>query len=269
MSFELANNYNNKHLIVQPSDLALSPPESYLYIQDFLIISCGVLYALCYMFYMTQTYADRVCAGDIRYTALTMAYELYYAIATTSTRFERRCFLVWFFMDATFATVTIFSVYPSGRRSSVVVPIVIGVPAGLAFLSTLCRHFPDGREQVTAYWTGILLQLPVGWGSVYLLIQRNDTKGQSLEIWCVMALLLSRSCANLIRITRCIGCLTAYGVFVWRYLNVPQNWGYVGSWLSITIIVVTLIPEVIYPAVYAWACLRESENRESAKAKLQ
>jgi hypothetical protein len=53
------------HLIVQPSDLALNPPESYLFIQDFLIISCGVLYALCYLFYMFRTYRDKKVAGNI------------------------------------------------------------------------------------------------------------------------------------------------------------------------------------------------------------
>jgi hypothetical protein len=55
------------HLIVQPSDLALNPPESYLFIQDFLIISCGVLYALCYLFYMFRTYRDKKVAGNIEF----------------------------------------------------------------------------------------------------------------------------------------------------------------------------------------------------------
>lgn len=55
-------------------------------------------------------------------------------------------------------------------------------------------------------------------------------------------------------------------MFIWRYLNVPQNWAYVGSWLSVTIIVVTLIPEVIYPLVYIWVYQRESDNVEPKKA---
>lgn len=68
MAFELANNYRHAHLVVQPSDLALNPPESYLYIQDGLIVSCGVLYALCYLFYMIRTYRDKTCAGFIEFT---------------------------------------------------------------------------------------------------------------------------------------------------------------------------------------------------------
>lgn len=68
MTFELAKNYRHAHLVVQPGDLALNPPESYLYIQDGLIISCGVLYALCYVFYMIRTYRDKTCAGFIEFT---------------------------------------------------------------------------------------------------------------------------------------------------------------------------------------------------------
>ena len=56
---------------------------------------------------------------------------------------------------------------------------------GVAFLRVLAAVWPDEREQVTAYWTGILLQLPIGWTSVYLLLSRGDAKGQSLEIWYV------------------------------------------------------------------------------------
>lgn len=61
-NFALANRV--RHLIVQPADLSLNPPESYLFIQDGLIISCGVIYALCYIFCMTRTYNDRTLPGD-------------------------------------------------------------------------------------------------------------------------------------------------------------------------------------------------------------
>lgn len=39
-------------------------------------------------------------------------------------------------------------------------------------------------------------------------------------------------------------------MFFWRYWNVPQNWEYVGSSWSIGIIILTLIPETIYPFLY-------------------
>lgn len=67
MTFELARRYSHAHLIVQPSDAELNPPESYLFIQDGLIISCGVLYALCYVFYMARTYKDKTLSGVVEY----------------------------------------------------------------------------------------------------------------------------------------------------------------------------------------------------------
>ncbi|CAK4034256.1 hypothetical protein SEPMUDRAFT_113880 [Lecanosticta acicola] len=67
MTWELADQYSNFHLIVQPSDLKLHPPESYLFIQDGLIISCGVLYAMCYLFYMARTYKDKTLSGSVEF----------------------------------------------------------------------------------------------------------------------------------------------------------------------------------------------------------
>ncbi|PPJ60279.1 hypothetical protein CBER1_01264 [Cercospora berteroae] len=245
MSFELAKKYTT-HLIVQPSDARLQPPESYLFIQDGLIISCGVLYALCYMFYMTRTARDKTCAGAVEYLCGTMAYEIYYAFATTTTTFERLSFLVWFLLDVSFATVAVFSAYDPNRRKVVAGRLVGGVIAGLGFLHVLCQYFPDEREQVTAYWTGLLLQLPIGWGSLYLLLTKRDTKGHSLEIW----------------VTRFLGCVTAYLTFFWRYWNVPENWPYVGSYLSVAIIAVTMIPEVIYPFVYIQVHLDQGRQKQ-------
>ncbi|KAH9819405.1 hypothetical protein Tdes44962_MAKER05243 [Teratosphaeria destructans] len=223
--FALAKTISNWHLIVQPSDLAYNPPESYLFVQDGLIIACGVLYALCYLFYMIRTVKDN-CG--------TMAYELYYAFTVTSTTFELACFLIWFVMDLTFAAIAIFAAYPPNERAPTARRMIAGVLIGLATFHGLCKMYPDEREQLTAYWTGILLQLPIGWGELILLFHRGDTKGQSLEIW----------------ITRYLGCYTAYAVFYWRYWNLPQNWTYVGSIWSPVIIIATLIPETIYPFVY-------------------
>ncbi|KAK5741610.1 hypothetical protein LTR17_003815 [Elasticomyces elasticus] len=234
MPFDLANSLRGHHLIVQPSDLALNPPESYLYTQDGLIISCGVLYVLCYLFYMIRTYKDRFLAGHVEYLCGTMAYEIYYAFTTTSTNFELYCFLAWFLFDACFAAVAITSAYPREQRSAVTTRMVIGVGLGVAFLHWLCQIYPDERQQLTGYWTGALLELPIGWGALYYLVQRGDTKGQSLEIW----------------MTRILGCILAFAVFIWRYVNVPQNWEYVGSWSSIATIFLTLLPEFIHPFVY-------------------
>lgn len=73
-AFDIANSFHT-HLVVQPQDLQLNPPESYLFIQDGLIIACGVLYALCYLFYMTRSFRDKVLAGPIEYTLATLLFQ--------------------------------------------------------------------------------------------------------------------------------------------------------------------------------------------------
>ncbi|KAF2676427.1 hypothetical protein K458DRAFT_447530 [Lentithecium fluviatile CBS 122367] len=207
----LALRFTRRHLVPQTSDLLLNQPESYFFIQYFLIIACGVLYALCYVFYAVQVWTDRYFPGTVFYLALTMVYEIYYAIvytsAGTSTWFERPCFLVWFCCDVALAPVALFSAYKKERRFGLVKRLVGGTPAGIAFLWATGQVWPDERDRVTAFWMGTLLQLPIGWGQVYLLLQRGDTKG----------------------FMRFLGSITALGVFAWRSLNVAQNWAYVGS----------------------------------------
>lgn len=112
-----------------------------------------------------------------------MAYEIFYAYATTTTTFERISFSMWFLLDFTFAAVTILSTRAPGTRSPVVARMIFGVIACLAFFWKVAQIWPDEREQITAYWTGLALQFPIGWGSLYLLIKNWDTKGHSLEIW--------------------------------------------------------------------------------------
>ena len=117
----------------------------------------------------------------------------------------------------------------------------------------LSAIFPDDREQITAYWAGILLELPVGWVSVYLLVKSQDTRGHSIEIWYASALSIFKHMLKyefLLRITRFLGCIAAYGVFIWRYLNVPENWSYVGFPWSVGVMVLTVISKLIYPFVY-------------------
>lgn len=183
MPFEAAHNYASKHLIVQPSDLALNPPESYLYIQDGLIIACGALYILCYCFYMTRTIKDKTVAGPIEFLGLCQAYELFYAFKTTTTTFELVSFLAWFGFDVTFTAIAIAVAYPRKKRAGAIGRTIALVVAGLVFLRYLCLLYPDEREQMTAFWTGVVLQLPISVVSLGLLLYKQDTKGHSLEIW--------------------------------------------------------------------------------------
>ena len=71
---------------------------------------------------------------------------------------------------------------------------------------------------------------------------------------------------NGFRITRYLGCIRAFLVLIWRYLNAPANWSYVGSFWSIAGMVVTLLPETIYPFVYIWA-LKKERGEVKTKAK--
>lgn len=97
--------------------------------------------------------------------------------------FERASFLTWFVLDLMFSTTAIISIYRPGQRRRVAGLVLAGFVMGIVFLEVLSTIFPDERQQLTAYWTGILLQLPAGWISVYLLLKHRDTKGHSLEIW--------------------------------------------------------------------------------------
>ena len=115
-----------------------------------------------------------------------MAYELYYAFATTTTSFEFWSFLAWFVFDVTFVTVALISAYPRRRRAIVVVRTSVGVAAGIAALNYLCKLYPDDRQQITAFWTGVVLQFPISWGSLFLLLWTWDTRGHGLEIWYVV-----------------------------------------------------------------------------------
>lgn len=195
--FALARSYTT-HLVVQPSDLRLNPPESYLFVQDGLIIACGLLYSLCYIFYIIRTYSDKRLAGPIfglyvvlnRTQTLTkpyrcgnLSYELFYTFTTTSTMFERSSFLIWFILDVIFATTAVISTYRPGERRRIAAQIFGGALIGVITLYILSLMFPDERQQLTAYWAGILLELPAGWVSVYLLLKHRETKGHSLEIW--------------------------------------------------------------------------------------
>lgn len=96
---------------------------------------------------------------------------------------ERICFLVWFEMDLVFVGLALWRVYGVDKWRRTAVEMAVGLVLGLAGLRYLAHIYPDDREQFPAYWTGILLQLPVGWVYVYRLLKDRSTLGHSLEIW--------------------------------------------------------------------------------------
>jgi hypothetical protein len=57
-----------------------------------------------------------------------------------------------------------------------------------------------------------------------------------------------------------LGCIAAYSVFIWRYMNVPENWAYVGSIWSVGVMLLTIISEMIYPFVYIWVRMQKEKR---------
>ncbi|PVH91042.1 hypothetical protein DM02DRAFT_546585, partial [Periconia macrospinosa] len=91
-----------RHINPHRADLLLYLPESYFFVQDFLILSCAMLYVLCYSFYTTRTFSDQYCAGIPLYLAGNLAYELYYALVMPRSRLEQIGFFAWFACDVLF-----------------------------------------------------------------------------------------------------------------------------------------------------------------------
>jgi hypothetical protein len=184
MSFSLAHSLETSHLIPQPSDLLLNPPQSYLFVQDFLILTCALLYLLCYLFYALRTVRDAHLAGPVEFMSATMAYEVFYAVVTTTTMFERVCFFAWFVFDVAFVGVAVRFAYGKGERGRDLRRTVGLTVFWLGVLWGLARCWPDEREQVTGFWTGVGLQFWINWGSLWvLLVGEGGTRGTSLEIW--------------------------------------------------------------------------------------
>lgn len=59
--FWLARRMEYHHTAVHPADLKLDPPQSYLFIEDALIIFCALMGTICYIFCALQTYRDKKC----------------------------------------------------------------------------------------------------------------------------------------------------------------------------------------------------------------
>lgn len=85
--------------------------------------------------------------------------------------------------DISFVAVALKRAYNKEDRPKTVWRLIWMTALGIVFLWGVGQVWPDEREQLTAFWTGVYLELPIGWGQVYYLLKRGDTKGQSLEIW--------------------------------------------------------------------------------------
>ena len=58
--FKAANAFAH-HIAVHDADLAIRPPESYLFIQDGLILACAICWTLAYIELVLATWRHRKC----------------------------------------------------------------------------------------------------------------------------------------------------------------------------------------------------------------
>lgn len=58
----LAQKAKGYHIAVHPADARLDPPESYLLVQTFLIVSVALFWMMAYLFYSVRTIRDHKSA---------------------------------------------------------------------------------------------------------------------------------------------------------------------------------------------------------------
>ena len=198
-----------------------------------------------------------------------IAWELFYGLVTPKTLIEVVTFPVWVLLDLGFTTTYILYSTPIRERRACLASIVVYILFFLSLLLTLTIFYPDDGQQLTAYWTGILLELPIGWFELYALFGKQEDSGLAIATWYVRPHFrvewAVRAESFLFRLVRILGIMGAYGTFFWRYLNVPENWAYVGSSWTIVIALFTILPEAAYPFLLCWIKMQEVEGIRSHK----
>ena len=116
------------------------------------------------------------------FSGANLAWELVYAFATTSDAAQTTAFLTWFISDCVLAVTAVTSLYPHNQLT-VALKISAVFAFSVAFLLWLTGQFPDDYHQITAYWTGIAIELPIGWLLLYDILHRQNLRGHSLRIW--------------------------------------------------------------------------------------
>lgn len=120
--------------------------------------------------------------ADQRYRYANLAWELFYWIVLASTPVERYGYGVWFVADLVHAVIVIRYGY-AGQKWQAAQRMCCGVCIFVFGFWMISVYNPD--HQSSAFWTGLLMQVPISWGSLYDIIRGEDMKGHSLEIWFV------------------------------------------------------------------------------------
>ena len=198
--FLLAQKAKGYHVAVHPADSRLDPPESYLLVQTLLILFTAILWTMAYFFYSIRTFRDhksamplyclyvlvseerRIRCTDQRHRYGNMAWELFYWLVVASTSFERYGCGVWFVADLLLAAVTVRFEYANHMWQATWL-MCRGVCIFVLSFWVISVSNPD--HQSSGFWTGLLLQGSISWGSLCEIVHGEDMKGHSLEIWFV------------------------------------------------------------------------------------
>ena len=119
---------------------------------------------------------------DQRYRYANLAWELFYWIVLASTSFERIGYGAWFATDLIYVTVTVRYEY-ADQIWQATWRICRGVCVFVLGFWIFSFFYHD--HQSSAFWTGLVMQVCISWGSLYNIARREDMKGHSLEIWFV------------------------------------------------------------------------------------
>lgn len=103
-----------------------------------------------------------------------VAWELFYGIAVPTSLWQRVGSFVWFALDMIFFTAIVIYGNFEGRRRDHATSVRV---LALVFLLAPCKvteSCSDDGQQMTAYWSGVLLQLPAGWITIFPIWRTRD-----------------------------------------------------------------------------------------------
>lgn len=91
-----------------------------------------------------------------------IAWELFYGLVVPTSLWQHVGFLVWFALDIIFVAVIVRYGSFRGRRRDRAKGVIVLALVLLLALYKVSRWYSDDGQQMTAYWSGILLQMPCG-----------------------------------------------------------------------------------------------------------
>jgi hypothetical protein len=111
---------------------------------------------------------------------------------------------------------------------------------------------------VQVYLPWLILQSVIGWAFVALEWKWTAERDSMFDSWLVKRFpvdvsdYLTEYCT---RVVQLLSTWIAYGVFAWRYHNVPQNWEFVGTSLANKVAFLTLASHVAFLGICAYRVL--------------